>query len=148
MIRVVGVALLVMGCDPDTEPGDGPQIPSDFESTYTEVRACGPSVHPSAEYVRTWISPNGLANWERPVGERGTYDDGVVVLKGQYADENCSSPLGFTVMVKLAEAPEENGGWEWHSTDADLACTSCYLGATCAGCHASCDDYLCTERDE
>ena len=138
----------VMGC---STWDDEAIVPEDFRSSYIKLHEeCEVSVHPAAEYVVTYLSPNGREVWEAySEGDMNAeFSTGVISVKAQYSDESCSNLTGYTVMEKVSEDTSgELGGWRWQYLNNAGECINCDGGTGCSGCHAGCTagpDYFCT----
>lgn len=136
-------------------------FPETYSETYTQLHECKESEHPAADYVITWLSPEGAEAWETMMegmmggAEAGggvVLPEGTVLVKAQYDDATCSTLSGYTAMEKLAPSSNpELGDFRWQFLDADGSCKDCDAGASCSGCHTlpSCGlsfPYVCTSE--
>ena len=74
---------------------------------------------------------------------------GAVVVKSQYKNDKCTQLTGYTIMAKTSTSEgAKDGGWKWQIVDENGSCDDCDAGASCAGCHQSCEagpTHFCTE---
>ena len=124
--------------------------PEDFRSTYIELHSCKSSSHPKAEYVITYLSPQGRETWEayRDGEMGGDFPVGTVSVKAQYSDSTCSTLTGYTLMETVStDSSGALGGWRWQYTNEDGVCNNCDSGTECSSCHSPCTNgpaYFCT----
>ncbi|MCO4762597.1 MAG: hypothetical protein KC502_13885 [Myxococcales bacterium] len=122
-------------------------FPENYRSTYKKVASCTKSAHPAANYIETWISPDGSDAWSALAVQLAAGDtettavlpEGMVIVKVQYDDSKCQTLANYTAMKKLAVgAAPDVGDWNWQFVDENGECNDCASGASCAGCHKSC----------
>jgi len=138
----------LVGCDPDDPTPVEPLYPSDWTTSFTQVRGCRSSPDHDLEYVTLWIDPASQAKFDACVKPgatcTGEFDAGAVFLKPQYADQACTDLVRISAAKKEAGF-ETVGGWHWQEVlysgkqakvNEDGALRDCY------GCHASsaCED--------
>ena len=125
--------------------------PEDFRASYQKLHECRASAHPAANFVITWLSPEGSEAWDQikaGMGAGVTFPEGAIAVKAQYDDSACDTLSGYTVMEKLPDgADSANGDWRWQFLDETGSCNDCALGASCSGCHTqpACVGYFCTQ---
>ena len=128
--------------------------PEDFKSSYTKLHDCKASAHPRAEYVVTWLSPEGEATWDAYASGDLDVDFpvGTVSVKAQYTDDKCANLDTYTIMEKVSEdSSTETAGWLWQYVNDEGGCINCDNGVSCASCHAGCQagpTYFCTAPEE
>jgi hypothetical protein len=114
---------------------DDPRFPSDYATTYTEVRNCRRSADHDLHYVRILADPDALV----PYRDRmAPFPVGSIVLKEEYdfADGDCTGELlQWTVMQKTASPPRL--GWDWQRVGADRSIKS-DNSSLCSNCHSNC----------
>ena len=124
--------------------------PENFAETYTQLHPCKASAHPQADYVITWLSPEGEATWDEYLANNADVDFpiGTVSVKAQYTDASCADLEAYTIMEKTStDSSGEEGGWLWQHVGSDGECLNCDNGVGCASCHAGCQTgpaYFCT----
>ena len=125
--------------------------PENFEESYGKLHECKPSEHPAADYILTWLSPDALPVWDElsQGNQEVDFPKGAVVVKSQYKNDKCTQLTGYTIMEKTSTAEgAKDGGWKWQFVDETGSCNDCDAGASCAGCHQSCEvgpTHFCTE---
>lgn len=142
------VCLCCFGCsDPrDPAPPSEAIFPLDFRDTLTRVRDCrlSPAEH-DGFYIDVYASPSAADAY---VAGEVPFEEGTLLVKGEYEDENCTDLSRVSAMKRLAEgADPELDDWQWQRTDADGNVTTETAPRSCAGCHAACadNDFACTE---
>ena len=137
MFSLIIFILSFSACAEETVPG----VDVSFRSDYIKLHDCKQSMHPAANYVVTWLSPEALPVWEA-VGDgemTQDFEEGTISIKAQYSDESCNSLENYTVMTKTSTDPDAaHGGWRWDFANQDFECINCDAGASCAGCHGGC----------
>jgi hypothetical protein len=132
------VLLLAAACGGEDDPALA-SFPADYAATYQELRGCRRSLDHDLVYIKVLVSPEAVDVYEDRAGE---FPEGSVVLKEQYdrTDDACAGePVGFTVMVRLAEgAAPEDLGWAWEKADADRHVLEGEDLARCVNCHVNC----------
>lgn len=124
-----------------------PLFPEDFAATYQEVRNCRRSGDHDLNYIRILASPDAFDPYQ---GRTAPFPVGAVVLKPEYADEQCTDLAGFTVMRKEpAGFDPEIGDWSWQRLTADREVLP-VDEQRCIGCHRVCVapmgyDFTCAE---
>lgn len=149
------LAFALSTCGPEV---GGPQslVPSDYATTFTEVRRCRSTVehqpNPAGDVIRNirvWINASSAAAY---VANAATLPPGTVVIKEEYGG-SCSSAdlLAWTVMRKEAGYDPSHGDWHWQRVRAptravleDGRVTRCISCHDTAACRAR--DWQCTER--
>jgi hypothetical protein len=159
--------LLITGLSACSADWEG-NFPESYQEEYAQVHDCRPSAHPAANYITTWMSPEGVDAWNAMIGsvmggaEAGTdvsgdLPVGTTLVKAQYSDENCTSLTGYTTMEKLEEgSAPAHGDWRWGFLDAEGVCNDCDAKASCSTCHSptvnpSCSTsfpFVCTALEE
>jgi hypothetical protein len=117
----------VLGCPPSDTP---PAFPADYASQYVEVRDCRRSPEHDLAFIRVLASPDAAAIYE---ARSGTFPEGAVILKEEFADPGCTDLDGFAVMRR------EGSGWRWQSVTPERRVLEDGALPRCAGCHATCD---------
>ena len=120
-------------------------FPEGFTSSFITVHECQPSgAHVAADYVVTWLSPEGEEAWASMMegvtagAEPTDLPVGTVLVKAQYDDSDCSQLSGYTAMEKLEpNSNPELGDYRWQFVDADGSCKDCNAKTECSGCHAA-----------
>lgn len=115
--------------------GEDPLFPSDYASTYTEVRDCRSSSDHDLHRIRVLTDPAALAPY---TDRQAPFPVGSVVLKEEhdFADTDCSGPvIEWTVMRKTRES--DDLGWSWQKVDGDSTVSADGTGR-CVNCHTSC----------
>jgi hypothetical protein len=129
--------------EPRPAPGSDAFFPSNFRTAYDRVRDCRLSVEHDLVHIVVYSDPDST---DRYLNEDYPFESGAVIVKEEFADEECSERIGFTVMRK-AEAGEHEDtlGWEWQSLDANRVLVPSNV-AQCTTCHSPCNarDYTCT----
>lgn len=151
----LSLALLAQ-CGPEAPSGPASLVPSNYATSYVEVRRCRSTVehqpNPSGDVVRNirvWVSPGAAQAY---INNAATLPAGAVVIKEEYgASCNRADLLAWTVMRKEAGYDPPRGDWHWQrvraSTNAVLEdgrvqrCISCHDTAACRA-----RDWQCTER--
>ena len=135
-------------------------FPENYQSSYTKLHDCTESAHPAANYVVTWLSPEGAESWAAMMegvtggAEPGPLPTGTVLVKAQYEDSACSELSGYTAMEQLAPSSSpELGDFRWQFINADGSCNDCDAGTNCSSCHTTPNcgtafPYVCTTGSE
>ncbi|NNE42967.1 MAG: hypothetical protein HKN12_02050 [Gemmatimonadetes bacterium] len=129
--------------DPDPDPVD-PVFPSDFATSFTEVRDFRSGVpHPS--FLRVYANSVGAADYTA-----GNYPlpEGTVLVKEIYNDPAGSDVFGWVVMQKReAGFSSGSGDWYWQEVDSDRTVLDDGSITNCIGCHNACTstDWVCAE---
>lgn len=114
---------------------DEPRFPSNYASTYTEVRNCRRSADHDLHYIRVLADPDALA----PYRDRtAPFPVGSIVLKEEYdfADGDCTGDIvEWTVMQKTDSSARL--GWDWQRVNADRSIKS-DNSSLCSNCHSNC----------
>ncbi len=150
------VACLANGC---ASWEDEVVFPENFRDSYTKVAGCSKSAHPAAEYVETWLSPEGKDAWDALVVQLADEDttttavfpEGSIFVKVQFDDSACEELANYTAMKKLApDTAPDLGDWKWQYVGDDGECNTCNAGQGCAGCHSPCKPapYMCTNPNK
>lgn len=114
---------------------DEPRFPSDYASSYTEVRNCRRSADHDLHYIRVLADPDALAPYRDRTGE---FPVGSIILKEEYdfSDGDCTGDiLEWTVMQKT-DSPARLG-WDWQRVDADRSIKT-DNSSLCSNCHSNC----------
>ena len=130
--HVAGLAIVIGGvslggCPPSDTP---PAFPSDYASSYVEVRNCRRSPDHDLAYIRVLTSPEAAETYRT---QTGTFAEGSVVLKEEFADPGCTDLDSFSVMVR------EAGAWRWQTVSSDRHVLEDGALPRCIGCHSTCD---------
>lgn len=136
-------ALLLAACVEE------PLAPADWDTTLVEVSPCTQSGDHSGRFVRILITAGQETTYRT---KSGTFPEGTLVLKPEYADERCTDLEELTAMSKApADAkasPTLALGWWWQSMSPDLKVNERPL-ESCISCHRTCAgrfDATCLER--
>jgi hypothetical protein len=127
----------------DPTPGSDAFFPSNFRTSYDRVRDCRLSIEHDLVHIVVYSDPDST---DRYLNEDYPFQSGAVIVKEEFADEECSERSGFTVMRKAESGEHEDTlGWEWQSLDANRDLVPSNV-AQCTACHSDCDarDYTCT----
>jgi len=123
---------------------DEASFPENYSASYVKLHECKESAHPAANYVITWLSPEGEQAWQQMMegmmggAEPGPLPTGTVLVKAQYNDSSCSDLSGYTAMEQLEPgAKPELGDFKWQFLDSDGSCNNCDAGSSCSGCHTT-----------
>lgn len=138
-------AVTMCACGDGDEP---PLFPTDYSSSYVQVRDCRASGDHDLNHVRVLADPLAVDAYrmrDRP------FPIGAVVLKEEYefSDDTCIGPIQqWTVMVQLASGSSSSTlDWHWQKLDAQRNVVS-DNEPRCYACHATCgvppDGYLST----
>lgn len=137
-------SLAVTGCSGDA---DVPMFPEDYAATYQEVRDCRRSADHDLNYIRVLAGPAALGPYQ---DRDAPFPVGAVVLKEEFADDQCQDLTGFTVMRKeeAGYAPD-SGDWSWQKVSADQEVLP-HDEQRCTSCHQACNagtgyDFTCAE---
>jgi hypothetical protein len=126
------------GGDPEPPAKVAPGFPSDYETSYTEVRNCRASADHNLRNIRILADEAALDAYD---ARDSDFPEGAVVLKEEYeiGDDDCSGPIeAWTVMIRLAEGSSDGTlDWRWQQLDADREVTDVDL-PRCIGCHQGC----------
>ena len=135
------IALVALGCSGGgTKPDAAPpaEFPSDYASSYTQVRTCRASSDHDLNNVRVLVDPAARPAYtmrDRP------FPTGAIVLKEEYdfGDTTCTGPIKqWTVMVKLADGSSATTlDWHWQKVAADRHVIT-DSEPRCYGCHMTC----------
>lgn len=117
--------LLLLGCPP---PPQDPIVPADYGS-WTEVRNCRRSPDHDLNYIRVVASPDAEAVYE---SRTGSFPEGAILLKLEYADPDCTDLAGMTAMERI------EGDWVWQALSADRVVDLNESPGRCAACHETC----------
>jgi len=134
------IALWVGSCGGDHSSvgaGPPPVFPSEYASSYVEVRPCRTSTEHDLDNVKIYADPASASTYTM---RDAPFAAGAVILKEEYsiADTNCVGPiLLWTAMEKLpANTAPETLDWHWQKvdetrtvvTDNERRCYSCHEG--------------------
>jgi hypothetical protein len=139
-LRVTCAAILAMAasCSDDMSMMSDPAFPTDYASTYTEVRDCRQSGDHDLNMVRVLADPTALAAYS---DRTEPFPEGALVLKEEYefGDADCAGPIKqWTVMEKLAVGSDpDNLDWFWQRVDGDRTVLE-EQTPRCAACHQAC----------
>ena len=61
LLSVVATCVSLIGC---AEWSDAVVAPENFRRSYIQLHECKSSVHPEADYVISWLSPNAREVWD------------------------------------------------------------------------------------
>ena len=135
-MRHAVLLLVVAACSGDASK---PLFPTDYASTYTEVRNCRPSVEHGAVTIRVLAAPDALVPY---TGRTQPFPTGAILLKEEYADsdDTCAGPIKqWTVMQKIADGSAPTLlDWHWQKVDAKHH-VILEDDDTCIACHQMCD---------
>lgn len=121
------LASLAWGCPP---AGTEPVFPADYAASYVEVRDCRRSPEHDLAFIRIVTSPDAAPVYE---ARAGTFAEGAVIVKEEFADPACSMLEGYTVMAR------ERGAWRWQEVTAGRVVLDDGTPPRCVGCHSSCE---------
>ena len=147
---VMVACVFSVGC---AEWSDAVVAPESFRRSYIQLHECRPSVHPEADYVISWLSPNAREIWDAWTSgdEEVEFEVGTVSVKAQYSDSSCKNLESYTLKEKVEEDPSgELGGWKWQYINDAGECINCNGGIGCSGCHSLCStgpDYFCNSPE-
>lgn len=138
MRNLVVLALaFASACGTDVQP-EPALWPTDYASTYTEVRNCRMSLEHGTVNIRVLASPDALMPYTTRMA---AFPTDAILLKEEYAesDLSCAGPIKFwTVMQKL---PDDSStptlDWHWQKTDGKRNVTM-NNDETCIACHSMC----------
>ena len=119
---------LAVGCPPAST---APAFPADYASSYVEVRDCRRSPEHDLAFIRILATPDAAPIYQ---ARAGSFAEGTVILKEEYADPDCTMLEGFTVMAR------ERGAWRWQEVTADRTVLDDGALPRCVGCHSSCEE--------
>jgi hypothetical protein len=133
------------GCAQVDDPNPEVVLPVDYLTSFTQVRACRPSLdHMTAIVVRV---PPDLAG----VYDEGPYPfpTGAFIVKEQYRDPQCLDLTEYDIMKKRDAGYDSAGAdWTWYRLDERQHLIESGKIARCASCHRSCGaarDRACTD---
>jgi hypothetical protein len=133
----LAVGLTAASCSDDPD-GPAPLFPSDYLSTYTQVRDCRNSSDHNLNRVRVLTGPGATAPY---LGRDAEFPEGSIVLKEEhdFADSDCTGEVKrWTVMARLTTGSSPGTlDWYWQDVDAERKVTS-ENEPSCIGCHTSC----------
>lgn len=127
LVALAVVGVLLGGCPPADTPA---VFPADYAASYVEVRDCRRSPDHELAFIRVLTSP-GAADTYRT--QTGTFAEGAVVLKEEFADPDCTDLEGFSVMAR------EGGAWRWQTVTAERRVLEDGALPRCIACHSACD---------
>ena len=132
---VLVVALVACGSDPKTEP---PIFPTDYATTYREVRNCRPSVEHGPVNIHVLASPDAFTPYKM---RAAPFPTGAILLKEEFAESDtaCAGPIKqWTVMEKLDDGTSAATlDWHWQKVDSKRK-TIMDDDQTCIACHTMC----------
>lgn len=99
---------------------------------WPEVRVCRHSIEHDLSYIRVLASPEAKTAY---LERKEPFPEGAILVKPEYADEQCKSLVRLTAMRRPTTAPT----WEWQELSPSLDVLQSGTLAACASCHASCD---------
>jgi hypothetical protein len=124
-------------------------VPADYERTYQEVRDCRRSGDHDLNFIRVLTDPAAFEAYQQ---RDRAFPLNAVVMKVEYADQDCTDVAGFTAMKKLETgAATEGGDWQWQKLDGRRRVLEDGQPPGCVGCHRPCQggtqghDWTCTE---
>jgi hypothetical protein len=136
MITTLCLCGLFASCG--SEPGDGPDelFPSDVEAQYAEMRTCRHSHEHELRFIRVFASATAEVPYATLSAE-APYPPGSTLVKIEYDDPECEEVLGYTVMRKLTEGENPQGGdWRWQRLDPERVMLEDGAPPRCINCHA------------
>lgn len=149
--RWVAGALLALtmlcGC-PEPAPDVEPLFPESYATDWTLVRDCRRSIDHDLAYVQVWADPTAAPTYQ---AREGTLPDGSTLLKEEFADEECTDLVGFTLMRREEGFAEANGDWHWQEVAFDRQVVTDGSKFECFHCHQDCGgtvepfDWTCAE---
>jgi hypothetical protein len=144
LLALLAWALLACaGCASDDAPGSDPDAgaplvplyPEDFESQYLEMRDCRLSHEHELRFIRVLVSPGAEAPYAA-LSPDAPYPVGAILVKPEYDEPDCTAPLSYTAMEKLAPgARPEGGDWRWQRVDLDRKVVEDGAPERCVTCH-------------
>ena len=121
-------------------------LPSDYRTTFVQVRGCRDSIDHGLTKVVVRVRPELVATYE---GGPYPFPQGALLVKEQYGDSACQDLTSYTVMRKEAGGYFPAGGdWQYFNLDPYGTVQKDGKQATCASCHSVCGakrDRACTE---
>jgi len=137
-----------LACADVDAPQPADPLPVDYSSRFVEVLSCRISVEHGLAHVLVRAAPEHADNYRS--GGAAPFPEGALIVKEQYADGQCRSLNGYTVMRKeLAGYDPAAHDWKWSRLDRRqrlleegklTACSRCHL-RTCPA-----RDLTCAER--
>lgn len=111
------------------------EFPQDLTSTWTEMRDCRHSHEHELRYIRVFASPSAEVPYAS-LDPATPYPVGALLVKAEYDDAECASPIGYTFMQKLEEGASEAGqDWLWQRQDMDRNVLESGAPPRCVTCH-------------
>jgi hypothetical protein len=130
------LASLLLGCSDDEPALALPIFPAEWAQTFEEVRDCRRSGDHDLNHVRILVDPAARGPYQN---RNAAFPVGAVILKAEYADEDCTDLAGFTAMRREQPGYDPGGGdWHWQRTDAARAVIDDGIVGRCRSCHVLC----------
>jgi hypothetical protein len=133
--RFAWLALLLCGCPEPPPPDVEPLFPESYASDWTMVRDCRRSIDHDLAWVQIWTDPTARATYE---AREGTLPVGSTLLKEEFADEDCTDLVGFTVMRREEGFAPTKGDWHWQEVTLDGEVVLDGSKFECFHCHTNC----------
>jgi hypothetical protein len=137
-IIVCLTAFLGTACGSGDDVDIEPLFPTNYESTYLEVRNCRQSGDHDLNNIRILADPTGVASYRDRLEN---FPVGAIVLKEEYEfdDRDCTGPVKqWTVMQRLPDDVNPSAlDWDWQK----VAGTGRVVEENtplCYGCHTGC----------
>jgi hypothetical protein len=150
-LLLTAAAAAVSACSDDggTEPPPGvdPFFPADYLNSYVLVRDCRFSVEHDGVYVTVHADPASADDY---VDGNYPFEEGTILVKTLFHDENCSDLAGYAVMKKgPAGTAPSSGDWLWQDVGATRSVAASGVLQACISCHSVCTegrDFACTDK--
>ena len=139
----VAATVLTACADDPPEPSRDAVFPADYRESFVQLRTCRQSIEHDLEFVELWVSPDHAALFDDCVSPALPCDAplpaGVVVIKPQFLDAGCSTPIRTAAAQRLhGEDLGDGAAWLWQEVDPDGRSTG-NDGTACIACHQHCD---------
>jgi hypothetical protein len=122
-------------------------LPADYPARFVEVRDCRSSVEHGLSHIVVKVDATVADRYNA-----GPYpfDPGTLVVKEEFADADCTTLVGISLMSKQAAGFDPRfGDWHWQGLDAARAVREDGPLPRCATCHtaAACRlrDFVCAD---
>jgi hypothetical protein len=139
------LGLMGLACsDSGSDEAESALFPEDFAQSYVKVHDCRRSIEHDLSQVEVYADPTSA---DRYLEGSYPFAAGSVVVKVEYADDDCTELLGYTAMQRAREGePSAMEGWFWQHLDKNRKSLHADPNK-CVACHSSCSDrdFTCTE---
>lgn len=140
-LAVLALALPACGEEEDAQARDlyDEAIAGDVYKSWSQFPGASPDLIKSGlhngDFVRSYMNDVALA---AIADFKGSFPDGSIFVKEQYADAEGTVKTGHTVMLKLDGYDSAHGDWYWVAYDAKGQTTTHHgMAPYCYDCHAS-----------